>query len=144
MKYIKAGFGFTVGYDFARAAVDTPIEVDPAGYAEPGHVTGWIAGDPGSKLGAQSHFDFHLAIARAGGFGSLADELQRVWFRRLMRLNWLKATQYRPVPADWHEQLVDAIASRDVQRAEDHMRQHAQFGSEDDRKALEQFQAQQA
>jgi antirestriction protein ArdC len=26
--YIKQGFGFTVGYDFARARVDTPIEID--------------------------------------------------------------------------------------------------------------------
>lgn len=100
-------------------------------------------GDPGSKVGAQAHLDFHLAVAQAGGYTSLADELQRVWFRRLMRLSWLKATQYRPVPADWHEQLVAAIAGRDPDRAEAAMRHHVQYGSEDDRRALEQFKADQ-
>ena len=101
-------------------------------------------GDPASKLGAQAHWDFHLTLARAGGFTSLAAELERVWFRRLMRLNWLKATQYRRVPEDWHEQLCNAIASRNVDRAEAKMRHHVQFGSEDDRKALEQYQSEQA
>jgi hypothetical protein len=28
MIYIKKGYGFAVGYDFARANEDTPIEVD--------------------------------------------------------------------------------------------------------------------
>ena len=49
--YIKAGYGFNVGYDFARAKTDTPIEIDEKAYAKPGYVIGYIAGDPQSTLG---------------------------------------------------------------------------------------------
>lgn len=48
--YIKAGFGFTVCQDFARAAADTPITLAPNEYAKPGHVIGYIAGNPQSPL----------------------------------------------------------------------------------------------
>jgi hypothetical protein len=48
MQYIGKGFGFTVGYDFARAAEDTPIEIDGS---DARTVYGYIAGDPESKLG---------------------------------------------------------------------------------------------
>lgn len=101
-------------------------------------------GDPRSKLGMQMHLDFHMEIARSCGFASLAEELQRVWFRRYMRLNWIKATHYRPVPNDWHQQLVQVIASRDPDRAEAKMREHVRYGHEDDRAALEFFLEQDA
>jgi len=99
-------------------------------------------GDPGSKLGVQTHAEFHLGVAQSTGLSAFAEELQRVWFRRLMRLSWLKATQYKRVPADWHQQLVAALASRDPDRAEAKMREHVQFGHEDDQAALECFLAQ--
>jgi hypothetical protein len=51
MTYIKAGHGFNVGQDFSRVMVDTPAELAPAEYAQPGHVIGQIADDPSSKLG---------------------------------------------------------------------------------------------
>ena len=51
MTHIKAGWGFNVGNDFARAKVDTPIELAPNEYAKPGNVIGYIAGDPDSPLG---------------------------------------------------------------------------------------------
>ena len=47
---IKEGFGFTVGQDFARAASDTPFEVDPA-VTHPRCLYGWIAGNKDSKHG---------------------------------------------------------------------------------------------
>lgn len=50
MTYIKKGYGFNVGYDFARAWADLPIELTD-GYAKPGHVVGYIAGKPDSSLG---------------------------------------------------------------------------------------------
>ncbi len=46
--YILKGYGFDVGANFARAAFDTPIELAPADYAKPGHVIGYIAGNPAS------------------------------------------------------------------------------------------------
>lgn len=50
--YIKAGYGFTVGLcDFARAVTDMPIELAPSEYAKPGHVIGYIAGNPSHSLG---------------------------------------------------------------------------------------------
>jgi hypothetical protein len=49
--YIKAGWGFDVGQDFSRVAVDTPITLAPTEYAKPGNVIGYIAGSPASKLG---------------------------------------------------------------------------------------------
>ena len=48
MTYIMKGFGINVGYDFARADRDIPIEID----AEDARtVYGYIAGNPGSALG---------------------------------------------------------------------------------------------
>lgn len=49
--FIKSGYGFTVGQDFARAAVDTPIELDAKAYAQPGCVVGYIPANPNASLG---------------------------------------------------------------------------------------------
>ena len=89
-----------------------------------------------SRLGIELHKEFHMMVALYGGFPVLADELGRVWFRRLMRLNWIKATRFRPVPADWHEQLVTVLLKRDPDKAEQKMREHVQFGHENDQEAL--------
>lgn len=93
-------------------------------------------GEPRSKLGMQMHLGFHMTIAKSGGFARLADELERVWYRRLMRLSWVKATQYKRVPEDWHQSLVAALASGDPDVAESKMREHVHYGCEDDRQAL--------
>lgn len=63
MPYIKRGFGFTVGYDFARAVEDTPIELD-AGGSHPRVVYGWIAGNPDSKLGFMRAPRIRVAVDR--------------------------------------------------------------------------------
>lgn len=89
-----------------------------------------------SKAGMEAHFDFHVQLARSGGFERFAEELQRVWFRRLMRLNWIKATYYKRVPENWHQLVVRACQSRDPQIARDQMREHVRFGNEDSLKAL--------
>lgn len=93
--------------------------------------------DPHSKLGTRTHLEFHTTVAYCGGFPGLVEELERVWFRRLMRLNWVKATQYKPVPGNWHETLVEAISSRDPETAEQKMRAHVRYGNEDDRRAIQ-------
>jgi hypothetical protein len=49
-QFIKAGWGFDVQHDFARAKVDTPIEIDVEAHSKPGHVVGYIKGDPDSSL----------------------------------------------------------------------------------------------
>lgn len=94
-------------------------------------------GDPRSKLGMRAHLDLHLSIARCCGFKRLSQELERVWFRRAMRLNWVKATRCRPVPEHWHELLIDTICNGDPDEAEAAMRKHVHYGSEEDAAALE-------
>lgn len=94
-------------------------------------------GEPDSQAGRMAHQDFHLAIARATSYERLAEELERVWFRRLMWMNWIKATHYKRVPRDWHQQLVRVFAKRDPDQAEARMRAHVRYGNEDDQKALQ-------
>ena len=94
-------------------------------------------GAPRSKIGMQAHREFHTEVARAGKYPRLAEELQHVWFRRLMRLNWVKATHYQRVPADWHQRLVRLFAAHDADAAEAAMREHVRYGREDDCAALE-------
>ena len=60
-----------------------------------------------------------------------------MWFRRYMRLNWIKATHYTRVPKDWHQQLVQVIALHDPDRAEAKTREHVRYGQEDDLAALQ-------
>ncbi len=97
------------------------------------------AGDSNSTIGMQLHLEFHVELACSCGFVRLADELRRVWSRLLMRLNWIKATRYKRVPRDWHQQLVDLLQSRNLESAEAGMRAHVRFGSEDDSAALQEY-----
>lgn len=48
MAYIKEGWGFNVGQDFARAVIDTPLDIT---HTRGQYVYGTIAGNPDSKLG---------------------------------------------------------------------------------------------
>lgn len=48
--FIKEGWGFDVGPNFARTKERTPIELAPTERAMPGHVTGYIKGDQTSPL----------------------------------------------------------------------------------------------
>ncbi len=50
--YIKAGWGFDVEQNFARAVIDTPIELDEKAFSgSPRYVIGYIAENPASTLG---------------------------------------------------------------------------------------------
>lgn len=98
-------------------------------------------GDSAPKIGMQLHLEFHVNVAALGGSSRLAEELRRVWSRLLMRLNWIKATRYKPVPHDWHQQLVRVLQDRDPESAEQSMRDHVQFGNEDDYAALKEHLA---
>jgi DNA-binding GntR family transcriptional regulator len=96
-------------------------------------------GDPDSRLGMELHLEFHVKIAQLSSSSRLAEELRRVWSRLLMRVNWIKATRYKLVPEDWHQQLVQVLQNRDPAQAEDKMREHVQFGNEDDHAALKEY-----
>ncbi len=94
---------------------------------------------PDRKLGDQLHFEFHLEIAKTSGFPIFCQELQRVWFQRYMQLTYYTALECLPSPADWHQSLVSTFRSRNVERAEGHMREHVRYGRENDRRALESY-----
>lgn len=86
------------------------------------------AGDPLSEEGMGQHLEYHVAVARASGCDLLAEEVRKVWMRRFLQLNWVNAVLY-PVPAHWHRQLTDAIATRDPAFAEAKMRHHVRFNT---------------
>jgi DNA-binding GntR family transcriptional regulator len=95
-------------------------------------------GDPESRLGMKLHLEFHMLI---GQFGKkcpyLTEELERVWLRSLMRLNWVKSALFCVLPSDWHQQLVDVIRTRDPDAAEAKMRHHVRINEQYDIETLE-------
>ena len=82
-------------------------------------------GNPESVLGMELHLEFHVLIGRYGKkCPYLAEELERVWLRSLMRLNWIKSSMFGKLPGDWHQRLVTVIKTRDMCAAEAKMREH--------------------
>ena len=83
--------------------------------------------DPGSVIGMELHMEFHLQLAETAGYPLLTEQLQAVWLRHQMRLNWVNAA-ILPVPEQWHEQLLSAFRAHDADAAEAAMRDHVRYG----------------
>lgn len=97
--------------------------------------------DPESKLGMKLHLEFHIQLGRYGKkCPYLIEELERVWLRSLMRLNWIKSALFGKLPADWHQQLVEVIRQRDCSIAEAKMREHVRMNEQYDLASLELMQ----
>ncbi|GAG42922.1 unnamed protein product, partial [marine sediment metagenome] len=92
--------------------------------------------DPKSMARTRQHMEFHLAIAEASGASVLVHQLTRLWYCRFMHLIWINVAQ-EPVPEDWHQQLVRALATRDPDIAEAAMREHVMFGNDRHLEALQ-------
>ncbi len=122
----------------ARMAAENATEKDLAALAKKARLLDGVMAQPemDSQDGMEAHSDFHYQLAAAGAGVRFAEELKRVWFRRLMRLNWIKATIYRKVPENWHQRLIEVCQNRDVQQAEAMMREHVRYGCEHDIEAL--------
>jgi GntR family transcriptional regulator, rspAB operon transcriptional repressor len=88
-----------------------------------------------SREGMHQHLDFHLSVARMGGYRSIEEEVHRIWRRRLMRWNWVSAKSLK-IPADWHQQLVLVFKKRDADAAEAKMRAHVRYGQARDAELL--------
>jgi hypothetical protein len=69
--YIKSGWGFTVGQNFDRAIVDIPIDLAPSEYAKPGHVAGYIKGDPDSRVAFLRGNRIRVQVVKRGLGGQL-------------------------------------------------------------------------
>lgn len=83
--------------------------------------------DRTDATGMDLHRRFHVRVAELAGCPQLAQELDRLWRRRMMLFNWI-SNLVVPVPPRWHQMLVEALASRDPQRAENAMREHVRWG----------------
>lgn len=88
-----------------------------------------LSRDSHSKSGRVQHMEFHLLIARYSGFPLLESKLRSAGFMELMRVNWINATTFS-VPDRWHQQLIEAISTRDASLAEAKMRQHVRYNLE--------------
>ena len=86
-----------------------------------------------------AHQDFHMSLAQHCGSVAIADTLGKVWFRHLMMFNWVNSSMF-PVPADWHERLLNAITSGDPDFAERMMRKHIEYGWEHQEEVLREFE----
>ncbi|MFI4912185.1 MAG: GntR family transcriptional regulator [Sedimentisphaeraceae bacterium JB056] len=95
-------------------------------------------GDPQSSLGMKMHLDFHILIGKAGKkCPYLIDELERVWLRSLMRLNWIKSSLFGKLPDNWHTELVKALKGKAPDIAEKAMRSHVKKNEQYDIESLE-------
>jgi DNA-binding GntR family transcriptional regulator len=87
----------------------------------------WLA-DKGDdeEEGKMMHLDFHLSLVRATGYVSLEETLKRSSTRVLLTTRWIRSQQV-PHPADFHEQLVRSIMTRDPVKADQHMLRHLHY-----------------
>lgn len=93
-----------------------------------------------TREGSRLHLDFHLTLADMSGFPILRRELERAGFMELMQVNWVNATMMEPVPPDHHQSLVEALMTRNSDKAERQMRQHVAFGREHLQQALREWE----
>jgi len=72
------------------------------------------------------HFDLHMRIAEFANCGGLREEIEN---KQVLMLNWLYmvAEPGRRLPRHFHRDLIDAIASRDPERADREMRHHVRY-----------------
>lgn len=93
-----------------------------------------------SAEGMESHQAFHVSLARLTNSFLLVREVERIWRRHCVFFNWVSA-KVLPVPEHWHQTLLAAIRSGDVQKAEDTMRSHVRYGSDHQLDVLKKMEA---
>lgn len=73
------------------------------------------------------HFEFHMRLAEFTGCTALYREIES---KQVLMLNWLYmvAVPGRDLPRNFHRELIEAIASGDVERADHEMRRHVRYG----------------
>jgi GntR family transcriptional regulator, rspAB operon transcriptional repressor len=73
------------------------------------------------------HVQFHMRIAEHAGCASLKRLLER---SHVLTLNWLfdVSARHTPLPARFHRDLGEAVASGDPERADAAMRAHVRYG----------------
>ena len=69
------------------------------------------------------HLAYHVTLAKLCRVNLLYQQVEKVWFRRLMLL-WNVDKKRFPTPPDWHKVLTNALNSGNPERAETAMRDH--------------------
>ncbi|WP_321301224.1 GntR family transcriptional regulator [uncultured Sphaerochaeta sp.] len=78
----------------------------------------------------EMHYKFHLMLAEAANSASLYRALERNSFLWLVLLQGQTKRPRTPESLNRHILLVDSIIKKDIQTAEEAMRQHVRFGQE--------------
>ena len=114
----------------ARRCTETATEEQLAALAEmaPQVDDGLIHHDMESATGWQTHLKFHTFIAQASGCAALAQKLDLINLRLIIRRNWKRVAYDANPEPDWHLKFVQAIASRDVLVADEAARIHVRRG----------------
>lgn len=95
-----------------------------------GQVDGVMLGhDSLDHEGMQLHMRFHMALSQAANCPPLHEQLEKLWYREMMLACWASSC-LKPVPKNWHHDLVSVIASGNVQKADDQARMHVCYGRE--------------
>lgn len=71
----------------------------------------------------QLHLNYHIMLAKLCRVKILYQQVQKVWFRRLMYV-WNVDKGRFPTPPDWHAVLTNALNSGNPERADMAMRHH--------------------
>jgi len=95
------------------------------------------ADSPDQTLASQLHWEFHIELGALSGHSVFAEMLGKVWFHRYMQLNSIKSIRFQQPPERWHQILIERIGQGDPDEAERAMREHVQYGRDDDRDALQ-------
>lgn len=87
---------------------------------------------------ADAHYALHIKMVELTGLLELCEGVRRI---NLQYLLWINSTVVSHAmlsrPAGWHRRLIDVIAQKDQDKAENFMRSHVRKGFEDIRASLE-------
>lgn len=77
----------------------------------------------------EHHTLFHLSLAKVSRAKVIYRQMKKLWYRRQMIAGDVNAILF-PVPHGWHIRLMDAIKSRDPDKAEQAMRTHLSYNKD--------------
>lgn len=81
------------------------------------------------------HFEYHMVVAKLSRVRLLYQQMEKVWFRRLMYV-WNVDKRRFPTPPNWHVKLTQALNSGNPERAEVAMREHFNINTEKKTEAI--------
>lgn len=90
------------------------------------------------RLFQKTHSEFHLAIAKLSGAKQLYQQMQKLWYRRLMLMGLANKSIF-PSPKNWHAILAESLTSGDPEEADRAMRKHVVFLTDKSHSSVEEI-----